>query len=81
VVKGKTPEERAAARAARKRQGRRRYFREKAREARNGREVLHHACRFAYAVAEREMDDAGRRELARQVVLAVERVAAGGDGP
>jgi hypothetical protein len=78
MVKGATPEERAAARAERRRRERRRYFKDEAKRARNGRDQVRHAFRFALAVAENEMSDAGRGELARQIVLTVERVAAGG---
>jgi hypothetical protein len=77
-----TAQDRAAERAAKKRRKRRKYFADKARESRNGREGVQHACRFAYAVSENELDDEGRRELAREIALATDRVAAkwGGHG-
>ncbi len=76
MVKGKTPEERAVARAEKRRRERRRYFSDEVRDALNGRAALRHACRFAQAVGERELDDAGRTALALEVVLTVNRVAA-----
>jgi len=82
-IAGLTGEDRAAQREAKKRSRRRGYFAKKAREARNGREGLQHACRFAHAVSENELDDAGRRELAQEIALTTDRVAArrnGGDG-
>ncbi len=76
MVKGRTPEERAAARAEKKLRERRRYFSDEVRGAPNGRAALRHACRFGQAVGERELDDAGRTALALEIVLTVNRVAA-----
>lgn len=81
MVKGLTAVERAAARAAKKRRERRKYFADEARTAPNGRATLRHACRFAQAVGERELDDAGRRELAARIVAAILSMdEEGGDG-
>lgn len=75
MVKGKTAEERAVERAAKKRRERREYFADEAKKDSRGRAKVQQACRFAYAVCENELDEQGRAELARQIAATVHRVA------
>lgn len=67
-IKGQTLEDRRAARDLRGRENRANLFRQRILASTTGREVLIHACDYLKAVAKHQLDDAGRRELARQLV-------------
>lgn len=72
MVKGSTFEERQAQRVKRHRQRGVRFHAARVREATNGRDRLAAACYYAQAVG-KDLDDAGRTELAREIVAVVER--------
>lgn len=71
AVRGSTVEERRTARRELTRTRRLAYFVKEIRNARNGREQLVHACRFAQAVGD-DMDDERRRGLAKAIAELVD---------
>ena len=72
MVRGKTFEERQAARRERTRKNRLAHFVDAIRDAKTGRQRLQQACQFAKAVGD-DLDDEARTAMAREIAEVADR--------